>query len=120
MSLNDRIAKAPHVLREARRIYREAILLGEPDDPVVLVNTLDFRRPEDFQVAIRMVEAEDEGAVACLLYPRPREEACEELRQVSARAAEALAHVDPQHPINVLIMTSEWPSILYLADDDES
>ncbi len=120
MSLNDKIAKAPHVLREVRRLYREAVLLGEPDDPVVFINALDFRRPKDFQIAVVMVEAEDKGAVACQLFARPREDACEELKPLSARAAEALARVDPQHPINVLIMTSERPSVLYLADDDES
>ena len=41
MSLNDKIAKAPHVLREVRRLYREAVLLGEPDDPVVFITVLD-------------------------------------------------------------------------------
>ena len=120
MSLNDKIAKAPHVLREVRpALYREAVLLGEPDDPVVFVNALDFRRPKDSRIAVVMVEAEDEGAVACQLFGRPRGDAREEMRPLSARAAGALARVDPQHPIIVLIMTSERPSVLHLADDDE-
>ena len=66
-----------------------------------------------------MVEAEDEGVVACQLFARPGEESCEESRPLSAWAAEALAQADPQHPINVLIMTTERPSVLYLSDDDE-
>src|SRR5262249_46778122 len=118
--MNDRIACSPAARRQIRSTYRAAMERGNPVDPVVVVGALDFTKLEataqDFIIALEMEEATAQGGIRCVFSCQTRTDIQEKEKQYHPAAADPLMQAIHGKPITVLILTSDGPSVLHLAD----
>jgi hypothetical protein len=93
---------------------------GQPVDPVVVVGALDFTKlqatAQDFIIALEMEEAKAQGGIRCVFSCQTRSDVHEKVKQYSPAAADALMCTVRRKPITALILTSDGPSVLHLAD----